>query len=340
MSKLRSVLKWVSVPMFALALAPLASAQATRTWVSGVGDDVNPCSRTAPCKTFAGAISKTAAGGEISVLDPGGYGALTITKAITINGDGTLAGSLSAGTTGFTINAGINDKVVIRNVSINGAGTGLNGVRFLAGKEVVIENVTMANFTTRGVDVSLGATGGTLTMKNVSITNVPTGVRLTTTSGTVVGLLEGVRMNTLTTGLKVGTGGNVIARNCEISRNNIGVSVTAASGNATIEKLGDLLQWHRGDHERGGWEHQPRRQRLLRQRRRGGHPGRDRQLGWNQPGGRRDDGAERPRHQPGLAGSVWIEGAAAPRRLPSLPSLSSRPLPRPAAPRCGGGWRG
>jgi len=70
------------------AIATSAQAQATRTWVSGVGDDANPCSRTAPCKTFAGAISKTAAGGEISVLDPGGFGAVTITKSITINGDG------------------------------------------------------------------------------------------------------------------------------------------------------------------------------------------------------------------------------------------------------------
>src|SRR6188474_149171 len=87
-----------------------AQAQATRTWVSGVGDDANPCSRTAPCKTFAGAISKTAAGGEISVLDPGGFGAVTITKAITINGEGTLAGILSAGTTGIIVNAGANDR--------------------------------------------------------------------------------------------------------------------------------------------------------------------------------------------------------------------------------------
>src|ERR671931_292312 len=75
----------------ALALPGTAFGQATRTWVSGVGDDANPCSRTAPCKTFAGAISKTAAGGEISVLDPGGFGAVIITKSITINGDGTLA---------------------------------------------------------------------------------------------------------------------------------------------------------------------------------------------------------------------------------------------------------
>src|ERR1700740_1451200 len=86
-----------------LATAP-ASAQATRTWVSGVGDDVNPCSRTAPCKTFPGAISKTAAGGEINCLDPGGFGAVTIVKSITIDCTETLAGILVAGTNGVTIN--------------------------------------------------------------------------------------------------------------------------------------------------------------------------------------------------------------------------------------------
>src|SRR5476649_1060438 len=103
-----------------LASAP-ASAQATRTWVSGVGDDVNPCSRTAPCKTFAGAISKTAAGGEISVLDPGGFGAVTITKAMTLDGDGTLGSILNAGSVnGIVVNAGTSDQVYIRSLSING----------------------------------------------------------------------------------------------------------------------------------------------------------------------------------------------------------------------------
>src|SRR6201987_5060302 len=82
-------------------------AQATRTWVSGVGDDVNPCSRTAPCKTFAGAISKTAAGGEIDALDPGGYGTVTITKSITIDGGGGVVASvLSSGVNGIIISAG------------------------------------------------------------------------------------------------------------------------------------------------------------------------------------------------------------------------------------------
>src|SRR6266446_4721410 len=99
MSKTRLTLNFLAVAIFTLTVASMAQAQATRTWVSGVGDDVNPCSRTAPCKTFAGAISKTAACGEIDALDPGGFGAITITKSITINGDGTLASILAAGTT-------------------------------------------------------------------------------------------------------------------------------------------------------------------------------------------------------------------------------------------------
>src|SRR5258705_3485893 len=86
-----------------LAAAP-ANAQATRTWVSGVGDDANPCSRTAPCKTFAGAISKTADQGEIDCIDPGGFGAVTITKSITIDGAGTMGSILAAGTNGIIVN--------------------------------------------------------------------------------------------------------------------------------------------------------------------------------------------------------------------------------------------
>ncbi len=88
--KSRFSFKILLIVLGTLAFTSLAHAQASRTWVSGVGDDVNPCSRTAPCKTFAGAISKTAAGGEIDCLDPGGFGAVTITKAITLNCEGTL----------------------------------------------------------------------------------------------------------------------------------------------------------------------------------------------------------------------------------------------------------
>src|SRR5690348_9003756 len=112
MSKFRFTLNIMAVTLLTLTVTSLAQAQATRTWVSGVGDDVNPCSRTAPCKTYAGAISKTAAGGEISVLDNGSYGAVTIIKAITINGEGNLAGIISAGGNAIVVNAGVNDKIV------------------------------------------------------------------------------------------------------------------------------------------------------------------------------------------------------------------------------------
>src|SRR5437660_6394812 len=130
----------------------MMQAQASRTWVSGVGDDANPCSRTAPCKTFAGAISKTAAGGEIDALDPGGFGAVTITKAITIDGGGMLAGVLVSGTNGIVVNAGVNDVITLRGLDINGIGTGLNGIRFLAGAGLNVENSVIFKFTTAGID--------------------------------------------------------------------------------------------------------------------------------------------------------------------------------------------
>src|SRR5271156_5684241 len=97
-------------------LSSAAQAQATRTWVSGVGDDANPCSRTAPCKTFAGSISKTAAGGQINCLDPGGFGALTITKAIDIEcaHGGGFGSVVVAGTNGFVVAAGASDVVILR----------------------------------------------------------------------------------------------------------------------------------------------------------------------------------------------------------------------------------
>jgi hypothetical protein len=148
-----------------------AQAQATRTWVSGVGDDANPCSRTAPCKTFAGAISKTAAGGEIDALDDGGFGQVTITKSITINGGGHLAGVLAAsGTNGIVINAGASDVVVIRGISFNGAGSGLNAIRYLAGKYVVIEDSTIDGFA-NGINMITTVVNGRMDIRNVQMTN-------------------------------------------------------------------------------------------------------------------------------------------------------------------------
>jgi hypothetical protein len=163
MNKFRFTIKVLAIAIFTFAFASMTQAQATRTWVSGVGDDVNPCSRTAPCKTFAGAISKTAVDGEIDALDSGGFGAVTITKAITIDGDSNLAGILASGVVGavtvnITANSGSN-FVQLRNLSINGSGVpfGQNGVRIVngvAGLSVSVENCVIFNFragTGRGI---------------------------------------------------------------------------------------------------------------------------------------------------------------------------------------------
>src|SRR6266545_3268327 len=137
----KTSLTLVATSLALLLQAAPVHAQASRTWVSGVGDDANPCSRTAPCKTFAGAISKTTVNGEINCLDPAGYGAVTITKSITIDCEDTQGSILAAGTNGVIINitAGTDTKkaVKLRGISINGAATGINGIRMLAGNVLV-----------------------------------------------------------------------------------------------------------------------------------------------------------------------------------------------------------
>lgn len=180
--------------------AAAMNAQATRTWVSGVGDDANPCSRTAPCKTFAGAISKTAPGGEIDTLDPGGFGALTITKAITIDGGGgQVASVLVAGTNGLVVAAGTSDTVIIRNISLQGllgsGSPGLNGIRFISGKALQIENCHIVGFQQRGIDISPNNGGsGVIPVVNVINTtannNGDSGIRSTVSQRAYVSIVN------------------------------------------------------------------------------------------------------------------------------------------------------
>ena len=154
------IIRFFSLAALVAGFSTLAHAQATRTWVSGVGDDANPCSRTAPCKTFAGAISKTAPSGEINVLDPGGFGAVTITKSITIRSDHIEAGVLVSGTNGIIVNAAATDRVVLEGLDIEGLGTGLNGVSILAGKQVYIIRCSIRHFTQNGVNLASSTSGG------------------------------------------------------------------------------------------------------------------------------------------------------------------------------------
>ncbi len=157
-----------------LAGASSARAQATRTWVSGVGDDANPCSRTAPCKTWAGAISKTATAGEIDALDPGGFGAVTITKSITLDGSGTLGSILAANVSGIVVN-GANAVVLIRGLSINGINTGISGVKVINALSVTVDKCNISNFTVAGIDDERTA-AGLLFVKNNNINNAAAGI--------------------------------------------------------------------------------------------------------------------------------------------------------------------
>jgi hypothetical protein len=148
-----------------------------------VGDDANPCGRTTPCKTFAGAISKTAPGGEIDALDAGGFGAVTITKAVTIDGGGgQVASILVAGTNGIVVQAGANDVVTLRNLSINGIGSGINGIRFLTGAAIVIEDCEIFGFTAAAIDIAPSA-GGRIFVSRSTLTNNVNGIVVDGTSG-------------------------------------------------------------------------------------------------------------------------------------------------------------
>src|SRR5260221_8703882 len=158
--------------ILSMAIAALANAQATRTWVSGVGDDVNPCSRTAPCKTFAGAISKTAAGGEINCLDPGGFGAVTIIKAMTISCEMGTAGVLVAAGNGVNVNAGANDAVYLKGLDFEGLnGTtnpGLNGIQFNTGASLTVDSCMIRDFSNFGIKF-VPSTVATLNVVNTRI---------------------------------------------------------------------------------------------------------------------------------------------------------------------------
>ncbi len=214
-----------------------ALAQATRTWVSGVGDDVNPCSRTAPCKTFAGAISKTAAAGVINTLDSGGFGAVTITKAITIEANGVIGGVLAAGVNGVTVNAGPSDVVTLRGLTIDGVGTGINGVRFVAGGALRIEGCVINNFRDFGVDFRPSA-ASRLFIANSTISGngnlglgtgggifvAPTG------SGSAYGELSTVRAEGNLFGVEVWDNATVVAANTVAAGNIFNGFRTTANG--------------------------------------------------------------------------------------------------------------
>ncbi len=244
MTNVRYTLKGLSLLVFMFALASLAHAQATRTWVSGVGDDVNPCSRTAPCKTFAGAISKTAEGGEIDALDPAGYGTITITKAITIDG-GTGAGwgsILAAGNVnGVVVNVtpgnphGADANVTLRNLSINGAsqnptGAGINGIRGLHMANLHVEHCWIFGFSTNGIDFEPDTALSNLFVTDTTIADAATGLLVKSTAGVVLATVNNSIITHNTTGINGQTNARVTVTNTTIAgSSSVGVSASVSA---------------------------------------------------------------------------------------------------------------
>ena len=251
MNTVRFSLRILTLVMFATAFAAVTQAQATRTWVSGVGDDLNPCSRTAPCKTYAGAISKTAKDGEISTLDPGGFGTVTITKSITINGGGAGQGYgsiLSAlAPQGVLINitdaADVRKTVRLNWLDINGASTGTDGVRMIAGNALHIENTNIDGLIGDGVEVNIaGANVAELYMRNVSIRNcVGNGIITTASnaSGLVASSIENVSVTNCGDGFEAGARSLATLTHSIISTNNgsgaAGVRVNGATSEVNVD---------------------------------------------------------------------------------------------------------
>jgi hypothetical protein len=225
-----------------LTLVPAtdAMAQATRTWVSGVGDDANPCSRTAPCKTFAGTISKTAAGGEINVLDPGGFGQVTITKSITIRSDSIEAGILVASGSGIVINAATTDRVVLDGLDFDGLGSvgaSTFGVNILQARDVVVRNSSIRGFLSAGIQVN-SANQSSLVVENCLFFNNAVGILVASSGGNGTARVYNSQITVSSAaGIRVSGTGN----RAEISNNQIirtPLSLDLVSGGA-IDSYGD-----------------------------------------------------------------------------------------------------
>jgi hypothetical protein len=240
-----TTLKVLTCAIFILALTSLAQAQATRTWVSGLGNDENPCSRTAPCKTWAGAISKTAAGGEIDALDPGGYGTLSITKSITIDG-GTGSGwgstLASLATTGFIVNDSASGSpgtivVKLRNLSINGAGStlGTNGISFTSGAALSVENVRIYHFTGDGIRKASSTAGRLIVQDTVISDCAGDGIELAGTNAANDAVtIENVKITRNGNGVKVSNRASVAISNSVISNNTATVSSAAVISTSAV----------------------------------------------------------------------------------------------------------
>lgn len=220
----------------------ITQAQSLHTWVSGSGNDANPCTYVAPCKTFAGAIAKTSVGGEIDAMDRGEFGPVTITKAITIDGGNQGLSIMAVNTNGIVVAAQPDDVVILRNLKINGVrGSdkgGINGIRFISGADLNVENCVIFGFNNNGVDIALG-TASSVHIINTIIKNVGgAGVSATSTTSAVTVGIDNSQIMVTNIGVHAGDKSRVDINRSFIEHattNGVQVDATAGDSIATVD---------------------------------------------------------------------------------------------------------
>ena len=233
----------------AAAMSSLPASAATRTWVSGVGNDMNPCSRTSPCQTFAAALALTNVNGEINCIDAGGFGAVTITKSVTIDCTGNYASILAAAGSGVIVNIAPSPddphrSVRLRGLAINGTGldgsigtrTGVDGIRIISAASVFVEDTVIGEFTQTGVKVAATSETVNLTLDNVTIRNINTnGVSMTTTKGQVVASFNNVRIDGTSVAIAAANLVRALVNNTVLVHNSTGIKITGSDNIINVD---------------------------------------------------------------------------------------------------------
>src|SRR5262245_13386755 len=244
-----SMISVLAIPLFTLLHIDPAAAQLARTWVSGLGNDVNPCTRTQPCQTFAAALSKVAPGGEINCLDPGGFGTVEITKSISIRCVGVTAGITAVGAFGINVNTPVGSEVLLEGLDIegnaNGNPAGIDGVRILSATRVTIQNCSIRNFLGNGVNLG-GPLGARIVIADSTILSNTIGLSIAGSGGAAnVGiLLRTIIDNHPVASVRVAAGSTVIMSGAKLLGSPIGVSLTSGSnftsfGDNAIQSFGN-----------------------------------------------------------------------------------------------------
>jgi hypothetical protein len=235
--------------LFGFLLAPLCamSAPVNRTWVSALGDDANPCSRTSPCKTFIGASTKTNPGGEIDVLDPGGFGTVIIDKSLTIDGGGSFAGIVATGVnaSGITVNAGADDVVFLRHLSLSSTvfqdHFAANGIKVVKARAVHVIDCMIRDYAHNGIDFEPSGQTRLFVSDSIIMNNgsgpTDAGIMVKGTSfESALATIDHVRVSGNRNGIVARDGSRVSISDCVISGNSA-VGLVAAPDAAALAEM-------------------------------------------------------------------------------------------------------